>query len=104
MNSYYSGSNVQITYERLDKLNEAAFVFSSDPASRIETIRAAVENIGVYSARLEKMKQEGSTQVEEQEKLIFTQLNQLTTAAADLRQAIKHDMSFVHLLPRTERT
>jgi hypothetical protein len=102
MNSYYSGISVQVTYERLDKLNEAAFIFSSDPASRIETIRAAVENIGVYSARLEKMKKEESPQVEEQEKLIFTQLNLLTTAAADLRRAIKHDMSFVHLLPRTE--
>lgn len=104
VNSYYSGHIVPITYERLDKLNEAAFVFSSEPASRIETIREAVENMSVYSARLEKMRQEGSPQVEAQEQLIFTQLTQLTTAAADLRVAIKHDMSFVHLLPRTERT
>jgi hypothetical protein len=38
--------------------------------------------------------------LEAQEKLIVTQFSHLVTAILDLRQAIKHDMSFVHLLPK----
>jgi hypothetical protein len=99
---HQSGGVEPISYERLDKLNEAAFIFSPDAANRIETIRAAAENIGIYRARLETMKQQGSPNLEAQEKLIAIQVNALMAAGANLRQAIKHDMSFVHLLSKAQ--
>jgi hypothetical protein len=104
VNGYYSGVSKPIPNERLDRLHEAAFIFSAEAANQIKAIRAAAEKCGVYSAHLKKTKKEGSPQTEAQEELIFTQLNELTAAVNSLREAIKHDMSFVHLLPKSERT
>jgi hypothetical protein len=100
-----SAGSGPVTYERLDKLHEAAFIFSEEAAKRIEIIRAAAENILVYSAHLKKLKQEGkqegSLEVEAQNDLILTQRTLLMSAAADLRQWVKPDLSFNHLLPKT---
>lgn len=81
--SYNSGTNNPIPNERLDKLNEASFIFSSDAADRIGRIRSAAENIGVYRARLETMRQQGSPNLNAQEEVISTQLSELMTAAAN---------------------
>jgi hypothetical protein len=92
-----TGKDIDIT-TKLEKLQEAHFLFSKEPVSCFESIRYTAQDFMTIFARFNQMTNTNPN-FEKQAELVNLARTQLVNSVAELRAAVLKDMSFDHLKP-----